>query len=70
MICLFHTMLFFFLFRYSNLFSVFLSIKRNEGVTALYRGAFLSMIGVLPYSGCVFFTYESLKNIRIGKIQF
>jgi solute carrier family 25 protein 42 len=52
---------------YNNLFSVFLSIKRNEGVIALYRGALLSLIGVLPYSGCVFFTYESLKHIRLGK---
>ncbi|CAF1402729.1 unnamed protein product [Adineta steineri] len=50
---------------YSNLFSVFLSILKNEGVTALYRGALLSLVGVLPYSGCVFFTYESLKHIRI-----
>jgi solute carrier family 25 protein 42 len=54
-------------YRYSNLFSVFLSILRNEGVTALYRGALLSLVGVLPYSGCVFFTYESLKHMRIGK---
>jgi len=50
---------------YNNLFSVFLSILRNEGVTALYRGALLSIIGVLPYSGFVFFTYESLKHIRL-----
>lgn len=50
---------------YSNLFSVFLSILRTEGVTALYRGGLLSIIGVLPYSGFVFFTYESLKHIRL-----
>jgi solute carrier family 25 protein 42 len=56
-----------FLFRYRNLFSVFPSILRNEGVTALYRGALSSLIGVLPYSGCVFFTYETLKHARIGK---
>jgi len=50
---------------YNNLFSVFLSIFRNEGFTALYRGALLSLVGVLPYSGCVFFTYETLKHIRL-----
>jgi len=50
---------------YSNLFAVFLITLRNEGVTGLYRGALLSIIGVLPYAGCVFFTYESLKHIRI-----
>lgn len=55
-------------YRYSNLFSVFPSILRNEGFTALYRGALSSLIGVLPYSGFVFFTYESLKQIRIGKL--
>lgn len=33
----------------------------------MYRGALLSFIGVLPYSGFVFFTYESLKHIRLGK---
>ncbi|CAF0926118.1 unnamed protein product [Rotaria sordida] len=49
---------------YNNLFSVFLSIFRDEGATALYRGALLSIIGVLPYSGCVFFTYETLKHLR------
>ncbi|UJR35750.1 hypothetical protein I4U23_028499 [Adineta vaga] len=49
---------------YNNLFSVFPSILRNEGVTALYRGALSSLVGVIPYSGCVFFTYESLKHIH------
>lgn len=55
-------------FSYSNLFAVFLSILRHEGVGALYRGALFSLIGVLPYSGTVFFTYESLKYIRTGKL--
>lgn len=55
-------------FRYTNLFTVFGSIFRTEGIFALYRGALSSIVGVLPYSGCVFFTYESLKHIRLGKI--
>ncbi|CAF0846988.1 unnamed protein product [Adineta ricciae] len=49
---------------YTNLYSVFVSILRTEGVAALYRGALWSIFGVLPYSGCVFFTYESLKHVR------
>ncbi|CAF4489891.1 unnamed protein product, partial [Rotaria magnacalcarata] len=49
---------------YSNLFALFVCILRTEGVTALYRGVLISLIGVLPYSGCVYFTYESLKHIR------
>jgi len=50
---------------YTNLFAVFLTIQRKEGVIALYRGVLWSTVGVLPYSGCVFFTYESLKHIRL-----
>lgn len=53
--------------RYTSLFAVFVSILRKEGVFALYRGAVMSIIGVLPYSGCVFFTYESLKHVRFGE---
>lgn len=56
-----------FCFSYSNLFTVFVSVFRNEGVVALYRGALSSIVGVLPYSGCVFYTYESLKHFRLGK---
>jgi len=56
-----------FSYRYTNLFAVFGSILRKEGFISLYRGALSSVIGVLPYSGCVFFTYDSLKNIRFGK---
>ena len=54
-------------FSYTNLFEVFASVFRNEGFVALYRGALSSLVGVLPYSGCVFFTYESLKNFRLGE---
>ncbi|CAF1163508.1 unnamed protein product [Adineta steineri] len=49
---------------YSNIFTVFITILRTEGFFALYRGALSSVIGVLPYSGCVFFTYDSLQHIR------
>jgi hypothetical protein len=58
-----------FSYRYTNLFTVFGSILRNEGVISLYRGALSSVIGVLPYSGFVFFTYDTLKNIRFGMIK-
>lgn len=50
---------------YTNLFAVFRSILRDEGVISLYRGALMTIVGILPYSGCVFFTYESLKHIRL-----
>ncbi|CAF1071398.1 unnamed protein product, partial [Didymodactylos carnosus] len=49
---------------YSNLFQVFILILRTESVFALYRGALPSIVGVLPYSGCVFYTFETLKAFR------
>jgi solute carrier family 25 protein 42 len=41
--------------------SVFLSIWREEGLAALYRGLTPTMLGVIPYAGTSFFTYETLK---------
>lgn len=47
---------------YSTLRQVFVQIYRNEGVLAFYRGFFATILGVIPYAGCSFFTYDSLKN--------
>ena len=41
--------------------SVFLTIWREEGLLALYRGLTPTMLGVIPYAGTSFFTYETLK---------
>ena len=46
---------------YRSLVSVFLSIWRVEGLAALYRGLTPTMLGVIPYAGTSFFTYETLK---------
>jgi len=46
---------------YKNLMDVFRRTIRNEGVTSLYRGFVPTIIGVIPYAGTSFLTYEQLK---------
>lgn len=47
--------------QYRSLFSAFVKIYRTEGLTTLYRGFIPTVIGVIPYGGMGFFTYETLK---------
>ena len=47
---------------YRSLFHAFWRIFSSEGVVALYRGLTPTLMGVIPYAGCSFFTYESLKE--------
>lgn len=63
-------------FEYKNIFEVFRSIYTKEnGLRSLYRGYLATVIGVIPYAGMSFLTYETLKAkyfgelIRIGLIQ-
>ena len=37
-------------------------IVKEEGLFTLYRGLLPTVFGVLPYAGCSFFTYETLKD--------
>ena len=48
--------------QYSNLVVVFVSIYREEGLLSLYRGLTPTLLGVIPYAGTSFFTYETLKG--------
>lgn len=48
---------------YSSLVAVFLKMYRCEGVRSLYRGFTPTVVGVIPYAGTSFFTYETLKKI-------
>lgn len=50
--------------RYTNLREVFHLIIRDEGVRALYRGFKPTALGVVPYSGVSFSTYEMLKRLK------
>ncbi|XP_046432895.1 mitochondrial coenzyme A transporter SLC25A42 [Neodiprion fabricii] len=48
---------------YRTLRQIFSRLYRREGVTAFYRGFTPTMLGVIPYAGFSFFTYETLKQL-------
>ncbi|XP_064184710.1 mitochondrial coenzyme A transporter SLC25A42 isoform X2 [Anguilla rostrata] len=57
---------------YSNIMHVFVRISREEGLKTLYRGFTPTILGVIPYAGLSFFTYETLKKLhaeRSGRSQ-
>lgn len=56
-----------FLHRYSNILHVFVRISREEGLKTLYRGFAPTILGVVPYAGLSFFTYETLKKVHAGQ---
>lgn len=58
-----------FLDRYSNIMHVFVRISQEEGVKTLYRGFMPTILGVIPYAGITFFTYETLKKLHTGTPQ-
>ena len=43
--------------------NVVTKIYREEGLSAYYRGLFPTLLGIVPYAGISFFTYESLKKL-------
>lgn len=47
---------------YSTLRIVFVKVAREEGLQTLYRGFPATVLGVIPYAGVSFFTYDSLKH--------
>ncbi|XP_043846326.1 LOW QUALITY PROTEIN: mitochondrial coenzyme A transporter SLC25A42 [Dromiciops gliroides] len=49
---------------YSNIFHVFIRMSREEGLKTLYRGFVPTILGVIPYAGLSFFTYETLKKFH------
>ncbi|KAI4810221.1 hypothetical protein JOQ06_001522 [Pogonophryne albipinna] len=49
---------------YSNILHVFVRISRDEGLKTLYRGFAPTMLGVIPYAGLSFFTYDTLKKLH------
>ncbi|KAF6097100.1 solute carrier family 25 member 42 [Phyllostomus discolor] len=52
---------------YSNIFQVFIRISREEGLKTLYHGFTPTVLGVIPYAGLSFFTYETLKSLHRGE---
>lgn len=49
---------------YSNILHVFIRISMDEGLKTLYRGFAPTLLGVIPYAGLSFFTYETLKKVH------
>jgi len=47
--------------RYPNYFSAFEAVIKEEGPLALYRGLRPTLLGIVPYAGLSFATYETLK---------
>ncbi|XP_030371367.1 mitochondrial coenzyme A transporter SLC25A42 [Scaptodrosophila lebanonensis] len=47
---------------YRTLRQVFAKIWVDEGPRTLYRGYWATVLGVIPYAGTSFFTYETLKR--------
>jgi solute carrier family 25 protein 42 len=52
---------------YKNLLDVFKRTFRDEGYRAMYRGFAPTIIGVIPYAGVSFLTYEKLKGMWLQK---
>lgn len=51
-----------------NISEVFKSIYTKEnGLISLYRGYVPTVLGVIPYAGTSFFTYETLKHKYFGE---
>ncbi|KFD63737.1 hypothetical protein M514_06226 [Trichuris suis] len=50
--------------QYKTLAAVFIKTWHVEGPLALYRGVVPTLLGVIPYAGTSFFTYESLKLLH------
>lgn len=48
---------------YKTLRQMFARIYREEGVLAYYRGFTPTILGVIPYAGASFFTYDTLKHL-------
>lgn len=39
-------------------------VLRTKGVRGLYRGMWPTLIGIIPYAGTSFFTFETLKKLH------
>ncbi|XP_077464075.1 mitochondrial coenzyme A transporter SLC25A42-like [Stigmatopora argus] len=54
---------------YCNIMHVFVRISQEEGFKTLYRGFTPTILGVIPYAGITFFTYETLKKLHTEKTK-
>lgn len=47
-----------------RLIDIFKVVVMKDGYIALYRGCLPSMLGIIPYAGVTFFTYETAKRLH------
>ncbi len=52
---------------YKGLIDTVRLIHQKEGSLTLFRGISPTILGIIPYAGCSFFTYESLKKMYSDK---
>ena len=55
---------------YENLKAVFIKDLGKFGPSTFYRGLYPTLLGVIPYAGSSFFTYETCKLIYLGDLLF
>lgn len=55
---------------YKNMREVFIKEYRKYGFFTFYRGINPTILGVIPYAGSSFFTFESLKIVYKGNFSF
>ncbi|CDS37230.1 solute carrier family 25 2 [Echinococcus multilocularis] len=53
--------------KYANLVDVVQLTYREGGLRTLYHGFTPALLGILPYSGIAFYTFETLKEWRLKK---
>ncbi|KER32379.1 hypothetical protein X801_00762 [Opisthorchis viverrini] len=53
--------------RYHNVIHALRTVTTEEGARALYRGFIPAILGIIPYSGIAFFTFETLKEHRLNR---
>lgn len=56
--------------QYRSLKHVFQVTVQNEGVRGLFKGYVATIVGVIPYAGTGFYTYETLKRLHHGTALF
>jgi len=52
---------------FRNLPIVFMRLYREEGLLSMYRGLAPTLLGVIPYAGTSFYTYETLKQAAVRR---
>ncbi|CAH8633928.1 unnamed protein product [Schistosoma bovis] len=53
--------------QYSSLFHAIRALYTEEGLSALYRGFSPALLGIIPYAGTAFFTFETLKETCLDR---